>query len=166
MNKYQAAKGAMFNDEQAQKIGERLEVLAEENGGKVTYEVALNDAKFKRSPMYDLVEWDDEIASNKYRAWQVRQIMSHIEIVVPTNGDERPIKAFHNVTVTNLEDGISERAYMPVMNVLSDAEYHQQIIEKALRELDGWRERYKEYQELKKIFKVIDEARRFALLNA
>ena len=156
-NKYKAAKGAMFDDEQAQVIGDRIEELAEENNGHVTTEIVVIDAKYKKSPLHDYFEWDDGLAAGLYRRRQARQMLGRIEVVIKTNGDEEPVKAFHNVVILNEKEKISERVYMPLINVLSDAEYHQQIIEKALTELDGWRKRYKQYQELNNFIKMIEE---------
>lgn len=159
MNKYKATKGAMFNDEQAQVIGERVEELAEENNGYITPELVVIDAKFKKSPLHNHFEWDDGIAAAQFRIRQARQIMSHIDIIIKTNGDEEPVKAFHNVIIINEKDNTSERVYSPLINVMSDKEQYRQIVEKAMKELDGWRKRYKQYQELGKIFAVIDEVK-------
>ncbi len=147
----------MFDDEQAQVIGERIEELAEENNGHVTPEIVVIDAKFKKSTLHNQFDWDDKVAGAKWRIIQARYLLGRIEVVIKTNGDEEPVKAFHNVVILNEKEKISERVYMPLINVMSDAEYHQQIIEKALAELDGWRKRYKEYQELNHFIKIIEE---------
>lgn len=156
-NKYMAAKGAMFNDEQAQVIGERFEELAEENNGYVTDEIVVTDAKYKKSLLNEYFEWDDGRAAGLYRRRQARDLLGHIEVVIKTNGDEESVKAFHNVVILKEKEKISERVYMPLIKVLSDAEYHQQIIEKALAELEGWRKRYAQYQELNHFIKMIEE---------
>ena len=156
-NKYKAAKGAMFDDEQAQVIGDRIEELAEENNGHVTTEIVVIDAKYKKSPLHDYFEWDDGLAAGKYRIRQARHLLGRIEVIIKTNGDEEPIKAFHNLVIVNEKEKTSERVYSPLINVMSDKELHRQIIDKAFMELDGWRKRYKQYQELDQIFKVIDE---------
>lgn len=158
-NKYKAAKGAMFDDDQAQVIGDRIEELAEENNGHVTPNIMVIDAEYKKSPLHDYFEWDDGIAAGRFRVRQARHLLGRIEVIIKTNGDEEPVKAFHNVIILNEKEKTSERVYSPLINVLSDKEQYQQIIEKAFMELDGWRKRYKQYKELDKIFDVIDEVK-------
>jgi hypothetical protein len=157
MNKYVASKGAIFSDGDAQVYGQRIEELAEENNGCVTPEIVVQDAHYKSSPLHDHFDWDDDSAAKKWRKRQARHILGHIEVVVKTNGEEENIKAFHNVIVVNQKEKTSSRVYSPLINVMSDKELYNQIIDKAMRELNGWRQRYKQYKELDKIFKAIDE---------
>lgn len=150
---YKAAYGSPLTDKQAQRYGEFLEALAEENNGSLSAEDVLQNAHAS-SPIHDYFEWDDSEAAQRYRMVQARELLRFIEVIIERDGVQEQVRAFHNVHIVT--DKTSERVYAPLVRILSDDDLRHQVIEGALRELNSWKKRYKQYHELKPVFAVID----------
>ena len=75
-------------------------------------------------------------------------------VMVVTQHVDEPVRAFHSVKVTTSDgdDDTSERSYVPLDIALDNDEYRQQILEQAARDLNTWRKKYGELQELHKFF--------------
>lgn len=143
MKKYKAARGAQFNDAKAQELG----AFVEKFGGRLKPKQLVDAARPVKSPIHDLFNWDDDDAAERYRVWQARQHLSHLEIVVIIDGKKSDTKAFHSVTV-EVEDDKPERAYFDLVTIRSSKDLSAKVIENALNELQGWRKRYAEYQQV------------------
>lgn len=150
MNTYKASKGATFNDEDAEKLGSVLEKI----GFSAKPKEVVDSARPKASPIHHLFEWDDSQAAERYRLFQARNHVNHLQIIIKTDGGEVKTRAFHSVVITK-NDGSHERAYCQMDNVAENADLRAQVISKALAELNGWRARYGQY---KKIFGGVFDA--------
>lgn len=157
MKKYQMVAGARIEEAKIQEYGERLEILAEQNNEQLEPAVVVDDARNRLSPLHDLFEWDDSIAAHEHRLAHARKLIRSIEVVIKRDGKEFQTRAFHNVIIRR--NSHTERAYAAVERVMSEPELRQQVIDKALRELESWQRRYREYKELGMVFTVIDAAR-------
>ena len=75
-------------------------------------------------------------------------------VMVVTQQIDEPIRAFHSVKVNteSSEDDAETRAYVSLDVALSDEEYRRQLLQQAARELNTWRKKYGELQELYKFF--------------
>lgn len=141
---YKGKIGASFGKEKAQKIGE---FIYEKCQGMSTKEIL---EKIKESPeeeIYDLIEWDDEKASEAYRLHQIIVIINHIEVEIKVIGDNKPRKCFYNIKT----EGKKEKTWETIETVMNDAEMRQQVINKALRTLEYWENTYRNYKELNEI---------------
>jgi hypothetical protein len=76
---FKAGKGSSFDDEKAQVYGEFLWKMREENGDVLTPHQIVDKAKPKNSPIHEYFEWDDGIASEKYRIWQARYLIGLVK---------------------------------------------------------------------------------------
>lgn len=152
---YIASPGAPFGTDKAQAYGEYLTKIQEEKG-PLTPSLVVKKAKAKKSVIHDYFEWDDTIAGPKYRIHQARRLMNHIQVEIIDNGDKKPraIKMFHNIQIMKES---KDRAYLSLSTIINSDDYRKQIVEKAMVELRGWQERYRQYSELKPIFKAIDK---------
>lgn len=65
-------------------IAARLAKIAEENGGNLTPDAVLEDARSKKSPLHDQFEWDDSEAAHKYRIEQARVLIRSVRVEVVT----------------------------------------------------------------------------------
>lgn len=162
---YKPAKGAPLNNQQAQRYGERMAILEEENNGLLP-EILIEDGKREDSPLHDWFEWDDKRAARRYRIEQAEHLLRSIVVMVKSGEDEeREVRAFHAVEVKDAEpsdrDGHNRKRYVSISNVLSDQNYRKQLVEIALRELEIWRKKYATYQELtwavEAVSKVLDQ---------
>ena len=160
---FKAAKGAMFMDDKAQVYGEFISSLADSHEETITPPEIVRAASPHKSPLHDYFEWDDSAAGELYRVHQARELLGHIiEVVIDAQTqEEREIKAFYNVVLPD-----NKTVYVTAKTVANDVYFRDQIIEKALREVKGWQERYKEYKELGLIFGAIKETQKRIFSNA
>jgi len=133
-------------DEEAQKIGAYIEKTF--GDGPIAPERVVDLAGRPRSPLHKHFEWDDSLASHKYRVHQARAILRSIAVIrTDTAGEERKTRAYHNVALLG-QRGV-ERTYVSQRVVWSSPELADQIVVRAQRELLGWQDRYGLYEELR-----------------
>ena len=150
MNQYKAVVGSMLDDEKAQRYGEYLEALAEEQG-KITPDIVVDDARNENSPLHDFFEWDLEIAARGHWKQQARNLIGSINVIVKVEDRQIETRAWCHVFVTEHQ----EQNYQPIIRVMSDVDMRKQMLETAIRELDTWRKKYEQYKELSPIFETI-----------
>lgn len=147
---YQWKKAAHTTGLDAQKVGEQLESIRLERG-HLTPEMVLRSAKNRRSPLHGAFTWDDGEAAAAWRLNEARYLLRCIVMVRDDAPDKEPIRAF---IVVRDEEG--EQEYTSTVVALSDAALRQQVLGRAMKELDAWRDRYDELEELAEVFAAID----------
>ena len=65
-------------------ITARLAKIAEENGGNLTPDAVLEDARSKKSPLHDQFEWNDGEAAHRFRLDQARTLIRSVRVEVVT----------------------------------------------------------------------------------
>ncbi len=154
---FRAAPGARFDDQKAQVYGEFIDRLSEEKGRTVTTDEVLDAARPAGSPLHDFFCWDDEAAAEAFRKSQARNLINRIEvIIISPNGEERAMKAFHNIVIEDDDRG-DQRVYVAADVVAHDEYFRSRVIENALKEIRRWQEKYREYKELDIIFGAIEK---------
>jgi hypothetical protein len=153
---YRASLGARFSNEDAEAIGEELEKL----GPSLTPELVVEVAREPDSALHPHFEWDNKAAADLYREDQARYILRHVNVVISTpDGGEHEVRAFHHVQIT-IGGNENQDVYAPLDIVLASAELRTQVLERAKRELESWRRRYREYSDVfATVFSAIDEVR-------
>lgn len=155
---YKAKSGAQFDGKKVQIYGKFLNHLAKSKKGQLTPREVLGGARSEDSPIHDCFEWDNDRGAEKYRIHQAQNLMNHIGIVVTYKGEEKVIPMFINLIID--EGKKPERKYVQSEIVAENEEYRRQAIENALRELISWQIRYKDIQELGKVFSAIEETQK------
>lgn len=152
-HQYVPTPGAHISKDDAEVIGLRLQHLAEQHGGSFTADDVVADAVPESAPLHKFFTWDDEEAARLHRLTEARQICRAVRVVV-TRGDEKPIvpRAFVMVGYT---DGLR---YTPIIRALGEETSRAQIIARAWRELQVWKDRYMEYDELARVVAAIEVA--------
>jgi hypothetical protein len=149
---YKPARGAQYGIKQAQALGHVLENLGEH----VTPEQVVDAARPAKSPIHSMFEWNDTAAAEQHRLWQARQHISHLEIVVRTESGDLETRAYHSVVIVTGDD--KQRGYSHMVDIRKSTDLSDQVIAKAFRELEGWKERYAEYKSLfGSVFAAIDK---------
>lgn len=120
---------------------EELERL-EKQHGYLTAKSVLDSAKTVDSPLHDWFEWDDSTASEKYRLMQARMLMTRVKVVIAD------IQHPGYVNVNLIVNSVPTRGYVSLVRALSDAELSRQVINKAVKEIEYWQQKYQNYQEL------------------
>jgi len=132
--------------------------LKEKHGGELTADQFVAAAKAKRSPLHELLNWDDSQAAHEHRLAQARGVLRAFVIVRPAV--DRPdikTRAFTVVTRPPIEEGEKARkVYRSIEDALADPEERAEILLRAVRELLAVRRRYQALTELDSIFQAID----------
>lgn len=139
----------------AQKIGEELEII--ETSGEVTSKSVLDYAKKnKDSELYTCFEWDDNIASEKYRLLQASNVISAISFVV----EEEPVKkqkVYYSIKSSNDDT----KKFKNIKVILENDEEYKALINKAKHEFDRCKTNYEDLikkEDLKEIvFEIYKE---------
>lgn len=163
MTQFKWAEGARVPID-AQVAGERLEQLESVAGGPVTPKQVVDDARPEDAPLHPVFEWDNGKAAELYREEQARHVIRSVRIVVQQETEEQPAKAVR--AFVNVVDGSGRQGYMPTIKALSDNDLREQVLRNAWGEIQSWRERYRELQELTGIHKAIDDVQQSLHLTA
>ena len=134
---YKARQGAMFDDSEAQIIGETITKLK-----VITPENIVNEAKAKSSPIHKFFEWDNSKAAEQYRLQQARDLTNHIIITIETNNEQIETKAFHSVS----ENG--KRFYVTSVEAISNDDYRLQLLKQMIKTMEGLLEQMKLFKSL------------------
>lgn len=140
-------------DVSAQVAGEELERIRVKNNGNLTPRAVLEESRDEAAPLHPAFEWDDAVAAEKHREDQARYLIRSITVVAPERGVERPTRAFVSVSVEE------EPVYDHVVTAMSDADKRQQVLRRALAELEGWQRKYADLEELAGVFAAIEAAK-------
>ena len=68
--------------------------------GRLTPELVLKEARSPDHPLHNRFEWNDAVASERYRLDQARGLIRKVRVVYKTadsDGSERSVRAFHAV---------------------------------------------------------------------
>lgn len=97
-------------------VEERLIELANDNEGKLTAEMVVEEAKNKASPLHDEFTWDNLKAAHQHRLDQARQLIRAVKVKVRTRTFE--IKAPHFVRDPSV--GPDEQGYVAISAIKTD----------------------------------------------
>ncbi len=131
---------------------EELELIRKKNKGLIRPEDVVEYAKDENTDLHSRFDWNDDIASVKWRLHQARNIIRMVVIV------EENTKESYRMYVSLNDDRDSETGgYREIYSVLSDKELRNQMIVEAKQELDIFRNKYSALEELKTVFEAIDK---------
>ena len=129
-----------LTDVEAQIVGEELERL-----GNFSPHDVVRVAENPKSVLHKYFEWDEEKAAYRYRLTQARQLVERVKIVVMIDGNKHQTRAFHSVTV-KVDTDSREPRYVPLRTIRKSALLRDQVLKQALKELDSWSTRYRQYE--------------------
>lgn len=150
-------------------ISQELQIIQEENDGLLDPVKVVEYAKDPNTALHNRFEWDDSKAAEGYRIWQARQII-RMELVVIAQNEKGKIETFAGITEQDgkivrtyvslssdrrPEEG--ERGYRSLIDVLSDSEMREQMLEEAKKDMNVFRRKYGALSELAKVFAAMDE---------
>jgi hypothetical protein len=154
--RYRGANGSTVSDQEARVYGPVLEHLCETHGA-VTPETVVEQARLPESALHNWIGWggwDAAKAAGHYWIGQAAHLLRSIHVVVLRNGKEESVRGFFNVR--NHQAALEGRGvYITVREAFSNEDAKKEVIYYALRELEGWRNRYSTYQELGGIIRAI-----------
>ncbi len=142
----------------AQDVGKHFEHL-EQKHGKVTPKIVLESARSESSLLHPCFEWVDEIAAEKYREQQAGFIIRNLTVKVETDTVPEQttcVRAFVNIK-TN-----TESEFLSITKVLQDDELRIQMLTSAKKELQAFKDKYSNLEELAGVFDAITNFERIA----
>ena len=120
----------------------------------LTPENLLDVSRPENAPLHNEFEWNNEVASEKYRKIQARLLISNLSIVIEENKQE-PIRAYFS-----LQRGFKKNAglYESTITILSDEQKRAKLLETAKQELEAFKKKYQTLTELSAVFEAISLA--------
>lgn len=104
--------------------------------GNGTARALIDEARDPDSEIHDCFEWDAEKGAEKWRLWQARNYWGAIRVDVQTNEGTVKAPAFIPIVVND------EQSYRPIEEVSGRADWRDQMMGQAKRELESWQKRY------------------------
>jgi hypothetical protein len=108
----------MKTKEEMKAIADRLKQIAEANGGRLTPEAVVADAKRKDSPLHAEFEWDTRKAALAHWIDTARRLIASVNIVVRTERIDIRVPAY----VRDPSAGTGEQGYVSVATLRNDAD--------------------------------------------
>lgn len=105
-------------------VTEKLAELAKKNGGRLTPNVVLEEAKDRDSVLHNLFEWDDTLAAHQHRIYQARQIITSVRVVITT--ENRKISTVYYVRDPEAEP--TEQGYVSIDRLKTDKDLAKESI--------------------------------------
>ena len=111
-------------------------------------------ARNKKSAMHNYFEWDNKIASEKYRVIQAQRLVKNFVLI-----REDPETKEEEKTVFRLVEADSSRTgtYKPVKFFYENKDEYEKLLDRAKIELEGIKNRYQRLTELDSVIDAIDE---------
>lgn len=155
---YEFADGARFQpgaSDNAAEVGAHLDHLRQHFKGELTPKDVVDDARNPNSPLHSFFEWDDSAAAEQHRLHQARGLIrSVVAIYVQPDEPARRTKAFVHVP----EPGAPH--YRSAPDAMSTKKTRDLVLQRAWRELQAWRQRYKDLREFAAVFEAADAAQK------
>lgn len=143
--KYSYKPGSRFSVD-ADTVGKVCEQL--ESEGNLSAKALVDISRPEEASTHKLFEWRDDVAAEKYREWQGRNVLNHLEVVLPEY--KEPVRGFISL--------ISEKnEYHSTSVLLEEEDTREKLLETALAELRAFERKYRILTELAEIFAAIDD---------
>ena len=128
----------------AKSVYEELETLGDEYTPRDVVELARNE----NTALHRCFEWDDTIAAEKYREVQARQVLRMLVFVDEEKDEKTPIRVIQAKPDERL-------VYTPTRLIMQDKTEYEKLLERAMAELQAFKEKYQCLKELDYILKLI-----------
>jgi hypothetical protein len=142
--------GAKLDDADA--VGQHLEMLREKCKGELTPADVVSDARNHNSPLHSFFEWDESAAAEQWRLQQARGLIrAVVAVIVDNEQPARRMQAFVHVP----ESGAPH--YRATDHAMSQERTRDMILRQAWKEYRSWKKRYEHLEELADLFKAEDK---------
>lgn len=143
--------GAKLDDADA--VGQHLEMLREKSKGELTPHDVIADAKNHNSPLHSFFEWNEGAAAEQWRLQQARGLIrAVVAVIVDNEQPARRMQAFVHVP----ESGAPH--YRATDVAMSQERTREMILRQAWKEYRAWQKRYEHLEELATLFTSVDKA--------
>lgn len=119
-----------------------------DNFGAITPDIVVEVASNKASPLHNYFEWDNRIASEKWRLQQARVLINNIEVQVIKDGGEKTYVAAYEIG--------AERTYKNITTF--DKDDIEFVKETTKREITYLKKKLSVYNKFDNVVFTLDEA--------
>lgn len=113
---------------------------------QITPKAILDFARDENSELHKCFEWDNDLAAEKYRTIQAGNVIRML-YVEPKSEDAPPVRVLSRTSNT---------VYQPTRTFLKNQNEYEDLLKRALSELESFRLKYKTLSELEQLFEQID----------
>lgn len=113
---------------------------------QITPKAILDFARDENSELHKCFEWDNDSAAEKYRTIQAGNVIRMLYIV-PKNADAPSVRVLSRT---------SDTVYQPTRTFVKNQNEYEDLLKRALSELESFRLKYKTLSELEQVFEQID----------
>ena len=113
---------------------------------QITPKAILDFARDENSELHKCFEWDNDLAAEKYRTIQSGNVIRML-YVEPKSEDAPPVRVLSRTSNT---------VYQPTRTFLKNQNEYEDLLKRALSELESFRLKYKTLSELEQVFEQID----------
>lgn len=92
--------------------------IADQNGGRLTPDQVVAQARHPDSPLHGLFQWDDEAAAEAHRIQQARGVIKAVRVTVETH--ERTVTTCH--FIRDPTEAPKEQGYVSVLRLRRDGD--------------------------------------------
>jgi len=137
----------------AEVAGRTIEQIAIENGGHAKPEQLVDVARSNNHPLHSYFEWRDDVAAEAHRRAQARSLIQAI-VIQAAPSEPVYVRAFVSI--------VPGRGYEMLGAVMSNEDKRNQLLARALSELEQMQTRYAHLVELADIWEAASRIRRRA----
>lgn len=134
-----------------ERVKAELDRISEANDGLLRPEDVVEFASDPETALHGEFTWDDTEAAREYRLEQARRVIRVVVEIIPQSAE--PIRAFVSLVPDRRNRG---GGYRPMPDVLENADWREQLLAQALRELQSWRAKYEQLRALAPVFEAMD----------
>ena len=144
-------------------VDEVLRDLIKRNGGSITPEIVLREAKKSKSPLHSHFNWDDGDAANRWRLSQASELIRRVKVTMIVSPEKSiRVRAFMNVTPKcedvdgDCDETPSAGVYVTIENAMDN--HREEILARAMSELVCVKNKYLHLKELGEVWEAICKA--------
>lgn len=132
---YEFKQGARFKVD-ADTVGNELARIQKEHG-VTTPKAVVDVARPEDAPLHPVFEWRDDVAGEKYRHWQARNLIKSVHVVTEQDGrrESEPLMVHVPVSAEHAKGG-----YQPVSVVVQQPDMYASALAELNRKLNAARE--------------------------
>ena len=129
-------------------VGKIFEDL--ENTVGLTAENVVEVSRSEDCPIHDEFEWDNDVAAEEWRKEQAKNMIRNISVVLAETEIDSDVKSVRAFYATELHQ------YESIQAIFSDNEKEDNLLQKAIRELQAFKKKYALLSKLSAVFDAID----------
>jgi len=144
---YEYKNGRGYTDIPAQTAGEELERISDLHG-TLTASCVVDESRDADAPLHGAFEWDDGIAAEKHREQQARVLIgSLVSVRVGDVASNEPVRVYVHI----------QNEYRQLDTVVTNKDYKEELLQKALAELQSFQRKYRLLSELAEVNAIIEQ---------